>query len=181
MALILLHVTAPLHLNSLLGLVPKKRRRKTLSFLFTSLLVAIKTNDSGLCDNEIPPSLLTAGVTYLPMSRWLFAARLRLTYVDTHGKLHEVHSTAAAEGTKHWQMPTIVKKIGNKKSGTFSVPTSEQAWISRIMNPKMGDYWLDGLLFMKSYSLCHVKSTYQFMELAYSWSQTHSAIHSNIA
>lgn len=71
MALILLHVTAPLHLNSLLGLVPKKRRRKTPSFLFTSLLVAIKINDSGLCDNEIPPSLLTTGVTYLPMSRWL--------------------------------------------------------------------------------------------------------------
>lgn len=112
----------------------------------------------------------------LPANVPVIAARLRLTYVDTHGELHEVQ--LKEPNTDRCQQ---LLKIGNNKSGTFSVPTSEQAWISRIMNPKMGDYWLDGLLSMKSYSLCHVKSTYQFMELAYSWSQTHSAIHSNIA
>lgn len=35
-----------------------KEEKKNLSFLFTPLLIAININESGLCDNEIPPSLL---------------------------------------------------------------------------------------------------------------------------
>lgn len=61
----LTHVTSAPHLYSLFGLVPKKEEEKNLlPFLFTSLLVAININDSGLCDDEIPPSSLRAAVTY---------------------------------------------------------------------------------------------------------------------
>lgn len=61
---------------------PCSQKEEKNSFISTSLLIAININDSGLCDNEFPPSLLRAGVTYPPMCRWQFAALLRLTYAD---------------------------------------------------------------------------------------------------
>lgn len=57
-----------------LALFQKKEEKNSASFLFTSSFVAININDSGLCDDEIPPSSLRAGVTYLPMSLRLCAA-----------------------------------------------------------------------------------------------------------
>lgn len=60
-------------------------------------------------------------------------------------KEHEVHSTTGTEGTKRWQMPVIVK-IWKWSVGDIFGPKTEKVWINCIMNPKMGDYPLDGLL-----------------------------------
>lgn len=54
-------------------------RKKSL-FLLTPLLAAINSNDSELCDNEIPPSSLRAGVTDLQMSGRPHVVLLMVTY-----------------------------------------------------------------------------------------------------
>lgn len=102
----------------------KKRRKKTLSFPFTPLLAAININDSGSCENEIPSSSQSAGVTYLPMSPWLFAALLRLTCADTRWVAPSTFADAELKELNTGRCQHLLKKKKCKSS-------SERFWEPR--------------------------------------------------
>lgn len=101
----------------------KKKRKKTLSFPFTPLLVAININDSGSCENEIPPSSQSAAVTYLPMSPWLFAALLRLTCADTRWVAPSTFADAELKELNTGRCQHLLKKnICKSSSESFWEP-----------------------------------------------------------
>lgn len=148
LALTHLNVTASLNLNSLFGFLPIRKRKKNLSFLFTPLLIAININESGLCDNEIPPSLLKSRRD-LPTNVSVTVCSSFETNISWHPwRCTRCTAEVNLKEQKQWVAKDFCFNLENNHYETF---WTNRAGMNQLHNePKnMNDYPLNGLLSMK--------------------------------
>ena len=130
----------------------EEEKKKLLPFLFTLLLLAININDSGLCDDEIPPSSLSAAVTYPADVSVDGLQHFFETDLCWHPWRCTRWSIAAAEGTKNHDRCLTFKKKTNKKKGKKKTKPEHN---HEVRNGQLSIGWLAlcGKVFPLSYQI----------------------------